>query len=381
MSGNPLAISAINLSYGPLKFITGESRRDAEWKALKAGHFFLAMLSRPATDKEAQSRQKHIDFCIENAVLTKAHTEGLNSAGGVFVPDEIAQIIIELRDNFGVVRRLATVLPMGSDTMIGSKRRTGLTAYPVGEANQLTESQAAWDPVSLTAKKWGVLTFISSELDEDAVINIGDTIAGEMAYALAVAEDTAAFSGDGSATYHGMKGLRTLFAEGIAGGANPLFGAVDAASGHDTFAELDAADLNKLLSVVPQYVFDVGDPRWFCSSVAWALTFERLITNAGGILADDGGQVRRFYGGYPVEVVPSMPTAQSDISDTVMIMFGDLRMGVLLGSRRDIRIQRSRSVNFDTDQIAIKATERFDAVAHGLGDANTAGPIVALMGE
>ena len=36
---------------------------------------------------------------------------------------------------------------------------------------------------------------------------------------------------------------------------------------------------------------------------------------------------------------------------------------------------------YEYDQVGIKATERFDFVAHDLGDTSTAGPVVGLIGE
>jgi HK97 family phage major capsid protein len=75
------------------------------------------------------------------------------------------------------------------------------------------------------------------------------------------------------------------------------------------------------------------------------------------------------------------PTATTDISDTAMIGFGDLGMAVTMGERRGISIQTSNERYFEYDQVAIKATERFDINVHDIGDSTTAGPFVALIGE
>ena len=48
----------------------------------------------------------------------------------------------------------------------------------------------------MTAKKLMVLTKYSNELNEDAVLNIGDDLAGEIAYAFALKEDQCGFTGD-----------------------------------------------------------------------------------------------------------------------------------------------------------------------------------------
>jgi hypothetical protein len=50
---------------------------------------------------------------------------------------------------------------------------------------------------------------MSTELAEDAVISIADDLAQEMGYAFAVAEDAAGWTGDGTSTYGGIRGVKT----------------------------------------------------------------------------------------------------------------------------------------------------------------------------
>lgn len=355
---------------GKLKNFRGEK---AEEQALRFGHFALASLG----------SNKSAAWCKEHGItIEKAHSEGVNSQGGVFVPEEFSSAIIDLRDEYGIFRRLCQVYPMGRDTMTVPRRTGGLTAYAVGEAAAITASTAGWDNVRLTANKWGVLTLMSSELDEDAVINIGDLLIGEIAYAFAVAEDTAGFSGDGSSAYHGIRGILTKFADGLAAGTTPLAGSVDAASGHDTFAEIDSADINTLMSKLPQYVYKRGKPRFFTSQLGWTLTFQRLVLGSGGLTKDDiTGEIVYRYLGFPVEIIPNMPAVATDLSDLAMILFGDISMAVAFGDRRGMTIARSTEYKFAEDQIAIKGTERFDINVHDIGNATVAGPLVALMGE
>lgn len=347
-----------------LKHFKGQ---DADCRAYRFGQFALATL---------WGRQKAHDWLKDNGViLTRAQSEGVDTAGGFMVPEEFSFDIIDLRDQYGMFRRLCQVMPMGRDTMTVPRRKSGLTAYAVGEGVGITQSQAAWNQVRLTAQKWGVLTLMSSELDEDAVIAIGDLLVGEMAYAFAVAEDTAGFSGDGSATYHGIRGLIPRFeGAGLAGG-------VAAATGHDLFSEIDATDLATLMGKLPQYVYQTGSPAFYCSQVAWATVFQRIIMNSGGISKDDAtGRVIYSYLGFPVEISPSMPTATTTLVNKIMLFFGDVGMAVAFGDRRGMTVARSTEYKFAEDQIAIKATERFDINVHDIGDTTAAGPLVGLIG-
>lgn len=364
------ALSSARSVISPLNHIKGER---AEERAFRAGNFLLATMF---GNTKAQA------WCQENGLLVqRALSEGVNAAGGYLVPEEMQNEIIILRNSYGLARRDLKVVPMGRDTISTPKLVSGLTMYFTGEGIAATASQPVWTNVRLTAKKASVLSLYSSELDEDAVSNIGDILTSEIAYAYAAGEDGCLFSGDGTSTYGGMTGLRTIFNAGV----GSLAGAVDAASGHDTMAELDATDLASVQGKLPQYVYERGNPKWYCSQTMWGNVFERLIGASGGVTKDQAsGRTVREYNGYPVEITPAMlaPAAPgTDASDVAMILFGDLNMSASMGDRRGMTISRSTEYKFAEDQIAIKGTERFDISCHNLGDATNAGSIVALMGE
>src|SRR5678815_3411213 len=179
-------------------------------------------------------------------MIRNAQSEGSNTAGGFLVPDVMERTIIDLREDYGVFRQLARIRPMSSDHMVIPRRSSGLTAVPIGEGVEITDSTKLWNNVTLTARKWAVLTKYSSEIAEDAVISIAEDLASEIAYAFAYAEDNAGFNGDGSSTYHGITGIVKKFTNQVSAGASTYAGALDAASGHDTFAEIDATDLINL---------------------------------------------------------------------------------------------------------------------------------------
>lgn len=354
----------------PLKNFKGENAHE---DAFKAGHFLLASVF---------GSEKSAAWCKENGLFVqRAASEGVNSAGGYLVPEEMENRIIILRNSYGLARRKISVTPMGRDTMTTPKLVSGLTMYFVGEGVAPTASQAVFTNVRLTAKKGAILTLYSSELDEDAVVSIGDTLTGEIAYAYAVGEDGCLFSGDGTSTYGGMTGLRKIFTDGV----GTLAGAVDAASGHDTMAEIDSNDLASLQGKLPQYVYDTGSPEWYVSQTMWGNVFERLIGASGGVTKDQAsGRTIREYNGYPVNITPAMlapATPATDASDVPMILFGDLNMTVAMGERRGMTLARSTEYKFAEDQIAIKGTERFDINCHNTGDTTNAGSMVALMGE
>ncbi len=340
----------------------------SEEDAYRSGMFLRSILYRD---------EKAADWCRENGVAVQraAQVEGTNTLGGYLVPEEFSSAIIDLREQFGVFRQWARVIPMGRDTITVPRRTGGLTARAVGENAEITESNKTWDQVSLTARKWGVLVKYSTELAEDAVISIADDLAGEIAYAFATAEDDAGFNGDGTSTHHGIVGVVKKFEDGTA-----WKGKITAASTNDTFAEINATDVATVMAALPQYA--LGGARFYCSQPAFQLVFGRLAQAAGGNTIDTvSGAVRASYLGYPIVISQKMPTSTGDLSGKVMLLFGDMRMAATMGDRRGISIMTSTERYFELDQIGIKGTERFDINVHDIGNTSDAGPLVALFGE
>lgn len=356
--------------YGKLHNFIGDG---AEERAYRAGMWAKATIWGDGTAKA---------WCAENGIAIEreraAQSEGVNTAGGFLVPDEFLNTIIDLRETYGVFRRECRVVPMGRDTVMMPRRTGGLTAYFTGEAATITASTAGWDMVSLTSKKLAAYALFSSELAEDAVINLADVLAGEIAYAFAAKEDDCGWNGTGAggATYGGIRGVLPSIIDGT-----HTAGAVDPASGVDTFAEVTAASLTSVMAALPQYAIERG-ASWYCSQAAWAAVFQRLVAAGGGNTIDSlTGRVRPSYLGYPIVISQSLPSTLSTINNTVMLLFGNLGLAAMLGDRRGVTIAQSEHIKFAEDQIAIRGTERFDINVHDLGDNTTAGPLVALIGN
>lgn len=365
---NRLTVPAVPHRVRPLKAFKGP---DGLQSAFRCGMWARAAIF---------GDQRAARWCLENGVgqdISNALGTTPNTSGGFLVPEELSQRIIDLRESYGVFRQNCFVQPMGRDTMVVPRRLTGVTIGPVGEnpTSGITQSTPTWNQVRLTAKKAGGLVLMSTEISEDAVIDLADYLAEEFAYAFALFEDQCGFIGDGTSTYLGIRGLGNILVAG-----QSLVGAVDAASGHDTFAEIDASDLATVMAKLPEYAR--MNAKWFCSAVALDLVFGRLMAAAGGnTIQDMAGGYGRSYMGYPIVVSQVLPTSTGDLSDLPMLYFGDLSKAATLGDRRDMRVFPSEHRYMDTDQIGVRGTARFDIVNHDYGNTTVAGPIVALVGE
>lgn len=334
----------------------------ADEQAYRVGQFILAAVFQSPEAAE---------YCKANGImLTRAQAEGVNSAGGFLVPEEMMASIIDLRELFGVFRRESFIAPMGRDTLNWPRRTGGVTAYFVAEGIAPTESTATWDNVNLTAKKLAALVRLSTEIAEDAIINVADWIVQEIAYAFSSKEDDCGFSGDGTSTYGGIRGLSVLFADGT------HTAGLYTATGHASFAAIDATDLTSLMGLLPYYA--LPNAKFYCSQFAFASTIERLVATAGGnSIATLDGSISYRYLGFPVVVSQKMQGASSP-SGKIGFYFGDLRKAAALGERRQVSIKRSDERYFDTDQIGLMGTERVDINVHDIGDTTNAGPLVAL---
>ncbi|MDH4139068.1 MAG: phage major capsid protein [Coriobacteriia bacterium] len=344
--------------------IDGRARhlKSAE-EAYRFGRFIMA----------ARGHRKSLDWCQSNGIVTKGHTESVNSAGGFLVPDEFESSLISLRERYGVFRRNAKNVPMSSDTRRMPRRKTTLTAYAVGEAAAGTESQQVFDQVNLVAQKFMVLTTASNELNEDAIVNLGDDIANEIAYAFALKEDECGFNGDGTSTYGGIVGVIPEI-EGISSAAGISDAALTSA-----YSDFDMADLMAFVAKLPAYA-DSPNCKFYCSKAFYHACLERLVYASGGVTARElkDGTATPTLLGYPVEYVQVM--RKTFTADTIQCLFGDLAMAAYFGDRRQTSIAFSDSAlnAFEQDEVAVRGTERFDIKCANLGDATDAGPIVAL---
>lgn len=325
-----------------------------------------------------------LDYCKKNGIKieVKGATTGLNSDAGALIPVQYSNTIIDLREKFGIFRQEVMAEPMTSESMVVPRSVGGLTAYPVGEAAAGTSSKTAWDNVELTARKWMVLTKYSSEVNEDTIVAWADRMAYEIAYAFALAEDTAGFLGDGTSTYHKITGVIPKLT-GLSGTVAYIAGLV-VASGN-LWSEITLADFSRTKGRLPAYARQRGNAKWFCSSTFHAEVMEKLALAAGGNTAANivNGSEQLTFLGLPVVLAQALPIVEAN--SQVPCLLGDLNQAVTFGDRRGITLALSEHSDFANDNIDIKGTERFDINVHDVGNADAtagnrkAGPVVGLI--
>jgi HK97 family phage major capsid protein len=315
-----------------------------------------------------------LSFCRANGIaVTRSSGEGQNSVGAVIVPEEIEDVVIALREQYGALRASIQISNMRRDSMIVPRRTSGLTAGFTGENSTLTESSLAFDGVNLVPKKITVFTRVSNEFLEDSAIDLA-IFFQEAAQAFAKKEDDCGFNGDGTSTYSGIRGITQLLIDG-----NHNAGKVAAAAGHNTFGTLDNIDLTNLMGAAP--AFALPGARWFVSQRGYATAFCRLAATAGGIVNKYvNGVLMPTFLGFPVQMTQVMPQVTTGLVGQVMIAFGDMSFAATLGDRRQLKLRFLVERFADQDQVGIIGSERVDINVHDLGDNSSAGAIVGLVG-
>lgn len=348
-----VAVPAKAKAHGKLKAF--ENERDA----YVAGQVILAGVHNRAESQE---------WCKRHG-LYNTMSGGISGAkGGFLVPDEMQRSLVRLREERGVFERYANSVPMGSDNITIPRLIGDVTSYWVGETDEITASDADLGAAELVAKKLACLTKVSSELDEDAVVEVGDMLTQSMAYSMADKMDEAGFNGDGTSAYGGVTGLK-----------NALNSAAvqDAASGNTGASTLDLADFENTIGLYPQY--PGANPVWFVNSAVYWASMGRLLDAAGGnAVSDLAGTRQMMFLGYPVVYTQVLPSTTGASASTILAYFGDLRLGATVGTRRSVNTAISIDRYFENDLIGVRCTQRIAINVHERGDTVRTRPIVAL---
>lgn len=332
---------------------TSNPANDAKNAKEKALNFFKAVFSKDTKSLEEMG--------------VKAMSEGVDSAGGYLVPEEVLAEIDRVADDYGLIRKLSRRIPMGRDIMnvptVGTKPSV---TWP-GEGNAGTASQPVIQNVKLEARTAMGLTPVSNELMADANIGVVDMLVDLFAEELAGAEDN----------------------QGLAGVGAPFTGVLNsgevssssAASGNTTIATLDLADLIDAQANLKSTV--LSGAVWVFHRAVWAGIkklqegSQSLIgfgTTEAVTMKTEGSNANTpvgFLMGYPVYLSDKMPSAPS--AGESYGIFGNFKK-FYFGDRQQVAVSTSEHATigstgmFETNSQAVRVIERV-ALSVGVGEA------------
>ena len=371
-------------SGAPRNFMGEHDGMKAEERAYRFGMWAMARMQQCIPSMYFPEATKFVNNYM-GGVYNTAHSELDGTTGGHFlVPVEFSSDLIVLRERYGVARQILQRKQMNSDTLHTPKRASGLTAYFVGENAAATESNMTWQDILLVAKDLVCLARMSNQLSADAAIAVGDELAGEISYAFANKADDCAVNGDGTSTYAGIAGVRTLLTSTDGAGTDSA-GVVTQTTSNTWTAQV-LADFNNVVGKLPAYA-DGPNTVWVCHRTYYASVMQKLEAAGGGNALRDIAQgdraSRPLFLGYPVVFSQVFPSVTATTGVTAVL--GDFGLGGIFGDRQQTSIAFSEhaTINsenvFERNQIAIRGTQRFDINIHGCGTSAVVGPIVGLQ--
>jgi HK97 family phage major capsid protein len=323
-------------------------------RAFAFGRFFLALAA-----KKYDHLNKHKIGHIDSFGPMNAATEGGNA--GIWVPDQFGTDLIVLMEKYGLARNLLNMVPMTSDKRTDPKEGSDPVPVFVGEGVEGTDVTPTDDStVTLTARKLMAILINSSELAEDAIVELGDSLMRRMANGFAKKEDQCAFIGDGTSTYGQMVGFLIKLLDVDGAGTNS-FGLSSGASGTAAaWSGFTLADFEEQIGLLPDYADsgteDNPSAVWVCHRKFYYQVMVSLERASGGTPASEvvNGFRRPLFYGWPVR----RRAYSVDFSDQATV----------------------GSVNlWSSDQVGFKGHERFDINVHSVGTSAVAGPVVGLL--
>ena len=268
------------------------------------------------------------------------------SSTDIPLPTEYSGQVVELVSQYGAARRYGTVYPLGAGTVKLPQLKTDTAFGLIAQSAAITEKspQTAW--VTFTAEKYGGLIRVPSELDADSIVAIGQFIARYAARQIAKIEDVVFFTNDGS-TYGAVEGLTksTITNSKV----------TQMASTKTHYSDATLANLRAIRAIVDAAALPM-------SAYYMHPSFEQLLCtfNASG---DKPYQANGVQGatldGFPIRWVDVLPAYSTSVNvSKVFMLFGDLSFQYL-GVRGGVRFDTSADAAFATDEILIRALERF----------------------
>ena len=283
------------------------------------------------------------------------------SSSDIPLPTQFQSQVVELVFKYGQARQYATVFPLGTATVKLPKLGTDPAFGFIARSGTVTEKSPTISFVTFTPLKAGGLIRLPSEIDADSIVNLGQFIARYVARQMAKWEDTVLFNADGSTSTYGDGGSYKI--TGAATQAATDGAQVTLASTKTKPSDITLTNMRDLRAQPTGAV--LGDAAYYAHPTMDSL-FATYNTSATVMpYLRNGPNGMPTLDGFPVRWVPVMPVyGTSATAGANQVLFGDLSY-TYLGVRSGIDFQTSRDAAFATDEILLRALERFDVQSMG----------------
>ena len=309
-----------------------DSQREDEEKEARS-IVEAAVADRRIGSKAARRIYNLLDDPAEREYLSELRTHsGLSAPSGEFlIPKPMLATIYTIIEEYGLAQRLATnVTLQGPGNSIDlNSIATAPTATWVGENELFTESDMTLGQNVLTVKKLGVVSTITRELQEDAILPLIPSWLEKVGEDIAKKIDQSWLIGDGTNTYGQMVGL-----------ANKASAQVfTAGSGDLAPADIVENDLDEV--VRPLTTARRARAQWIMARILWDYV-RKFESTVGARIVQEMLQnlPNQSYDGFPINMSEALDNTNGDVASRVFAVLGDYSKS-FLGTKRGVTVETS----------------------------------------
>jgi len=264
------------------------------------------------------------------------------------MPINFASEVVELVWKYGQFRRYATVYPLGTLANKLPKLSTSPAFGVIAQSGAITEKSPQIAFVTFNAFKSGGMVRVPSEIDADSIVALGQFLARYVAREMAKWEDTVGYLGDGTGTYGSVSGIGKK--------ADTLGNKIQLVTTKTHPSDITLTDLRNLRTKIDAAALAAGayymhpTMESFLCSLNTSTYVPYVATGPNGPTLE----------GFPVRWIGVMPIYDTAVHlSQYQVYFGDHSYWYF-GERVALDLQVSRDVYFATDEVGIRALERFD---------------------
>lgn len=331
----------------------------AEQKANVKNLFADSVKDVAPTDKKAVIAQYFKDLL--NGSVKAGINGGSLAEGGVLIPVEVANEVIEALPLYGFLTRNARVKPMASNEMRMSSVGTGISITWGGEQSNVGGTEISFAPVTLLTKRASAIALVTNEEVADATVDIVELMKSVIAASIASDIDRVAFAGQ-AGVYTGLNtkaGVGAVTAS-IAGGDTALAEAlIDLQTTIASFAAANGVYVTTLAGW--------GKMRKLKTANGLLARASEAVVNGNTGNVNSNGQPIGTFDGRPVFVIET-GIDNTFVATKIPYLYGDFRNFFVVGIRNEMDVYVAQEgivtvsgtdVNLlKTNQKAVRVTSR-----------------------
>jgi len=283
-----------------------------------------------------------------------------DAEGAYTIPDEWTGEIEIMIEAVGKARLVAGPIPLPAGTWKKARRLSGAIMHWKAPGATVADSTPTFGQIEMSAETLMGLIDTDLEFEEDTMLNVGNYLATEFAYAVAGEEDRVAFVGTGVGTDGGITGVLNSTYVTI----------VDMDATKTAFTDMTYDNLVDMEAAVWEGALD--NASWLWHRTIKALAKKLKDTANMPIWQPTVGNEPGELMGYPHVASGKMRATAASAISTTFLAFGDFRRGLLIGRRGQLRIDYSNIPGWRTAQGCWRALERIDMAVQGFTAAEIA---------